>query len=283
MEDAIVELIRKAVTDLPPDVVKKLEEARKREEGVARTQIEAILENIRLAREEAKPICQDTGIQTFYVDVGADFPYRGSIEKAIVGAVRRATAEVPLRPNCIDVLTGKNSGDNTGDYVPYINWRLCDGSDAVIWALPKGGGSENMCALGMLRPGLGVGGIKKFVVDHVMWAGARPCPPIIVGLGLGGGADLSLKIAKRALLRPLNSRHPRPEIARLERELLDAINATGIGPMGLGGKTTALEVVIECAHRHPASLPVGIVTQCWADRRAKVTIHADGSYVLEGE
>ena len=140
-----------------------------------------------------------------------------------------------------------------------------------------GGGSENCCALRMLAPGLGVRGIKTAVVEHVVGCGGLPCPPTVIGLGLGGGADQALKLGKLALLRPLGRRHPEPEMAELEAELEDLINATGVGPMGLGGRTTVLAVHAEYAHRHPASLPVGIVTQCWAHRRAVVRVKADGT------
>jgi len=184
---------------------------------------------------------------------------------------------VPLRPNAVDPFTRKNSGDNTGRFIPYIHWEITDGEGIEITALPKGGGSENVCALGMITPGEGVRGLKKFVIDTVIRAGAKPCPPNILGVGVGGGADIAIKTAKKALLRPLNQPNPNPELARLEKELYEAANSTGIGPMGLGGEFTVLGVNIEYAHRHPASYPVAVAYQCWAARRATARINADGT------
>jgi fumarate hydratase subunit alpha len=138
-----------------------------------------------------------------------------------------------------------------------------------------------MSKLGMLKPGVGIEGVKDFVVEEMMKAGGNPCPPTVVGVGIGGGADLSLKLAKISLLRPVGVRHKDKNIAAIEKELIERINESGIGPMGLGGKTTVLDVHIEKAHRHPASLPVGIVVQCWADRRANMVIHSDGTWEVK--
>ncbi len=273
---ALEDAIRRAETILPCDVVVALEQAKESEQGMARVQLETILKNAEIARAGSIPMCQDTGIQTFIVRVGAQFPWLSSLQSQIVQAVRRATAEIPLRPNAVHPFTGENTGNNVGDHVPHITWDLIDGDRCTIHVLPKGGGSENCSALKMLPPGDGITGVKRFIVDHVVACAGRPCPPGIIGVGIGGGADLSLKLAKLSLLRPVGARHPEASIAFLEEELRDLINESGIGPMGLGGKTTCLDVHIEYAHRHPASLPVGIVYQCWADRRARVTIGADG-------
>ncbi len=272
----LVDAVRIAETILPNDVILALEEAREREEGAARVQLEAMLKNVDAARDGSIPMCQDTGIQTFIVRVGADFPGLSSLRSVIAEAVRRATMQVPLRPNTVHPFTGENPGDNVGYHVPYISWEIVDGNECVIDLLPKGGGSENCGGLGMLSPGVGIKGIKRFVVDHVVACAGKPCPPGIVGVGIGGGADLSLKLGKLSLLRPVGSRHKEDNVALLEESLRDLINQSGIGPMGMGGKTTCLDVHIEYAHRHPASLPVGIVYQCWADRRARVMIDASG-------
>ena len=281
LKKGVVQLIRKAETELPDDVIFALERAYKIEDGIAKTQIGAILENIKLARESKRPMCQDTGIQTFFVDVGVDFPEISSIKEIIVDAVRIATQDVPLRPNTVNPFTGENHKDNVGEHIPYITWDFVDGDDVFITALPKGGGSENMSKLGMLKPGVGIEGVKDFVVEEMIKAGGNPCPPTIVGVGIGGGADLSLKLGKKALLRPVGVHHSDKFIADIEEELIERINSSGIGPMGLGGKTTVLDVHVEWAHRHPASLPVGIVVQCWADRRASMVIHSDGSWEVK--
>ena len=274
--EQLVAAIRRAETILPEDVLVALKEASAIESGVARVQLEAMLKNADAARDGSIPMCQDTGIQTFIVCVGSKFPELSSLKGSIIEAVRRATNEVPLRPNAVHPFTGENTGDNVGEHIPYISWEIVDGDSCVIDLLPKGGGSENCAALGMLPPGVGINGVKRFIVDHVVGCAGKPCPPGIVGVGIGGGADLSLKLGKLSLLRPVGLRHPEGNIAALEEELRDLINASGIGPMGLGGKTTCLDVHVEYAHRHPASLPVGIVYQCWSDRRARVTIGANG-------
>lgn len=281
LKRGVIQLIKKAETELPDDVVSALEKAYEVEKGIAKTQIGAILENIKLARESGRPMCQDTGIQTFFVDIGIDFPDISSIKKIIIDAVKTATHEIPLRPNTVNPFTGENHGDNIGEYIPYITWDFMEGDDVFITALPKGGGSENMSKLGMLKPGVGVEGVKDFVVEEVIKAGGNPCPPTIVGVGIGGGADLSLKLGKKALLRPVGIRHRDKAIGEIEEELIKRINDSGIGPMGLGGKTTVLDVHIEWAHRHPASLPVGIAVQCWADRRASMVVHSDGSWEVK--
>jgi fumarate hydratase subunit alpha len=281
IEDGIIALIKKAETELPNDVIDALKYAYEIEEGVAKAQIETILKNVDLAKKSARPMCQDTGIQTFFIRIGTDFPHISKIKKLIANAVKKATKEIPIRPNTVDPFTGRNQGDNTGEYIPYITWDFFDGNDAQITAFPKGGGSENMSKLGMLKPGVGIEGVKDFVVEEMIKAGGNPCPPTVVGVGIGGGADLSLKLAKISLLRPVGIRHKDKTIAAIEKELIERINESGIGPMGLGGKTTVLDVHIEKAHRHPASLPVGIAVQCWADRRANMVIHSDGTWEVK--
>ena len=281
IENGIVELIRKAETELPKDVIDSLRNAYKIEKGVAKTQIDAILKNIDLAKKTKRPMCQDTGIQTFFITVGIDFPYINKLKEIFINGVKKATKAIPLRPNTVDPFKGENHKDNTGEYIPYITWDFTKGSDVKITALPKGGGSENMSKLGMLKPGVGIEGVKDFVVEEMIKAAGNPCPPTVVGVGIGGGADLSLKLGKKALLRPVGKRHKDKEIAKIEEELIKRINKSGIGPMGLGGKTTVLDVHIEKAHRHPASLPVGIAVQCWADRRANMIIHSNGSWEVK--
>ncbi|MEA2055038.1 MAG: fumarate hydratase [Candidatus Thermoplasmatota archaeon] len=275
LSDDIAKMIEIAVTQLPSDIVYALKKARDNEVEPGRTQLSAILENIELAGKEKKPLCQDTGIQTFFVKVGINFPYMDILKDSIVEGVRKATEKVPLRPNAINLLTEKNSG-NIGRHVPFIHWELVEGDECEIIAFPKGGGSENMSTLKMLKPGEGLKGAKKFILDWMVNAAGNPCPPTVVGVGIGGGADIAMELAKRSLLRPVGKRNEIKEIAKMEEELIDAINSTGIGPMGLGGKTTVIDVHIEVAHRHPASLPVGIVVQCWADRRAGITINSNG-------
>lgn len=277
IEDTAFKLLQLAVVRLPADVKEAIYKAYKEETSEAgRVQFEAIVKDIELAEKDNTPICQDTGVIIFYVKAGAQAKDLDKIQTALINATRKATKEVPLRPNAVDPFTGKNTGDNTGRFIPFIHWEIVEGDSIEITAFPKGGGSENTCILGMITPGEGVKGLKKFVIDAVIKAGAMPCPPTIVGVAAGGGADIALKLAKAALLRPLNESNPNPELAKLETELYEAANSTGIGPMGLGGKFTVLGVKVEYAHRHPASFPVAVAFQCWAARRATARIHSDG-------
>ncbi len=275
IHDTTVRLLKKAATELPQDVKRALKAAHESEtdEG-AKTQLSAILTNLEIA-ETGVPMCQDTGIIIYYVKAGAKFPFIGEVRDALTKATRKATAETPLRPNAVNPIVGGNSGDNTGAKIPWINWEIVEGDSLEITAFPKGGGSENVSIIGMLKPGVGLTGVKKLIVDNAMNYMGKACAPNIIGVGIGGGADIAIKIAKQQLLRPLNDQHPEPEVAQIEKELMEAINATGIGPMGLGGKTTVLGVKVGYAMRHPASLPVGVAVQCWAARQSTAIITKD--------
>jgi len=277
VEDTALELLRRASVRLPPDVLAALERAAREENSeMGRSQLNAILKNVRLAEEKKRPICQDTGLIIFYATIGDKFGDFAFLPESLAEATRRATREVPLRPNAVHPLTRRNSGDNTGTDVPIIYYDIAKGDFLDLTALPKGAGAENMSALAILAPSDDDKSIRRFVLDTIVAAGGRPCPPVVVGIGVGGEADLAMKLAKKALLRPLDKHHPEENIAQLEEELLKMINSTGIGPMGLGGKSTALGLNVEYAYCHTASLPVGINVQCWASRRAMARVHKDG-------
>jgi len=276
MVEILVELIRRSETEIPTDVEKAIKEAYEREtHEIARLQLKTILENIALAKSKKLPICQDTGTLLFFVDIGIDFPYGQDIRDSIHRATRIATERIPLRPNCVDPFTDKNTG-NTGEKIPWIEWNIVKGSACRITVLPKGAGSENCSILRIFNPSDGIEKIEDFVVNHVIECGGKPCPPIIVGIGIGGGADIAMCLAKRSLLRQVGERNKNKRLAELEERILKRINDSGIGPMGLGGNTTALDVHVEYASRHPASFPVAISVQCWANRRASVIIREDG-------
>ncbi len=265
----IVELIREAQTKLPLEVERALRKAYDSEENeIARLQLKNMLENIKLARELSLPICQDTGIPYFFVELGKN-KTKKEIEEAIIEGVKLATEEVPLRPNVVSPLTRENSGNNVGYRMPIINWKFSDKSYTEIIYFPKGAGSENMSRLKMLRPNES---IEDFVLKTVKKAQGNPCPPTIVGIGIGGSFDFSAKLAKEALIRDFSEQNSNENIAKLEERLLRKINALGIGPMGMGGKTTCLKVSIEVASCHTASLPVAVNLQCWAHRIAKMKI-----------
>jgi fumarate hydratase subunit alpha len=278
VENVAYDIIKQAVIYMPDDVKQALKKAYVEETGeTAKTQLKTILDNIELAEKFKAPVCQDTGTIIFYVKAGAKVKNLDKVEEALRNAAKRATKEVPLRPNAVDPFTQKNSGDNTGRWIPYVNWEIVPGDSLELTVMTKGGGSENVCVVGMLVPGEGIKGLKKFVIDAVIKAGAQPCPPTVVGVAMGGGADIAMKLAKKTLLRPLNEPNPDAEIAKLEKEIFEAANMTGIGPMGLGGKTTVLDVHIDYAFRHPASFPAAVAFNCWASRRASARINADGT------
>jgi len=278
VENVAFNIIKQAVIYLPDDVKQALKKAYAEETSeTGKTQLKTILDNIELAEKYQAPVCQDTGTIIFFIKAGAQAKNLDKIEEALINATRRATKEVPLRPNAVDPFTQKNSGDNTGRFIPYINWEIVPGDSLELTVMTKGGGSENVCVTGMLVPGEGINGLKKFAVEAVIKAGAQPCPPNILGIAIGGGADISMKLAKKALLKPLNEPNPDSEIAKLEKEIFEAVNMTGIGPMGLGGKSTVLGVHVEYAYRHPASFPAAVAFNCWAARRASARIDADGT------
>ncbi len=267
IEDTVYQLYKKAAIDLNEDVVKSLEDALENEEDeLAKLNISNILKNIELAHKNQIPMCQDTGLGVIFVKLGN--VEVENLKEGIEKGVRKATKEVPLRPNIVDPITRENSGDNTGVYIPYISIELTDTDYLEITVLPKGFGSENNNKLKMALPAEGKEGIKDFVVESVLAAGGKPCPPMVVGVGIGGTSDLAMKLAKEALIEKVGQPNPDDELNQMENEILERINKNGKGPMGLGGKTTALDVKIKKASTHTAGLPIGVCIQCWANRHA---------------
>ncbi|MDN5375634.1 MAG: fumarate hydratase subunit alpha [Thermacetogenium sp.] len=262
----VARLCREANCDLPLDVLRALEEARLKEESPqGRRILEEICENAAIAREERLPLCQDTGMALVFVEIGQEVRLTGgSLSEAINRGVARGYREGYLRKSVVaDPLRRRNTGDNTPAVIYY---DLVPGEVLRVTVMPKGFGSENCTALGMLKPAEGLDGVKRFVVEAVDRAGPNPCPPVTVGVGLGGTADRALLLAKRALLREVGSSHPDPELAALERELLEEVNKLGYGPGGLGGRVTALAVHVETYPTHIAGLPVGVCINCHAAR-----------------
>lgn len=275
--DSVVELLRVVETRLPNDVLEALKKALEEEEtDLAKSQLEAILKNAEAAAKGSVPMCQDTGLIGFYIELGDGFPIRSKIYDLLREATIRATKEVPLRPNTIDPWTHEKPGNNTGRHIPIIHIDLVPGDELKIIAMPKGGGSSYVARLYSVPPVEGISGLKKAVLDAVLQAGPKPCPPVILGVGVGGTEDLTMFLAKKALLRPLTQKNEEENVAKLEEELKSMINAMGIGPMGLGGKTYALGVNIEWAHRHPATFLVGVAVGCWAMRRGTLVIKSNG-------
>jgi tartrate/fumarate subfamily iron-sulfur-dependent hydro-lyase alpha chain len=282
MEEACKELYIRSLKDLPPDIRKAVQKAYDQETyEIGKTILQTILTNIDVADEQKLLICQDTGLLVYFIKIGRNVRFDGvRLEEAIRVGTTRATLEHPLRANVCNTITRVNTGTSTGKHVPVLHWEFVEGSSIELLALPKGSGSENMSYLKMLYPAQGMDGVKKFIIDCVVGSGANPCPPTLVGIGLGGTADLCAALAKKAAAREIGKPNPDPMIAALEEELLDAINLTGVGPNGLGGKSTALAVHIEHADTHITMNPVAVNMMCWPARRARATFEQNKPVVI---
>ncbi len=264
----VADLCIRACVKLPSDVLAALREAKRREESsVGREILDRLIENAAVAEEDGVPICQDTGIAVVFAEIGDEVEVVGGrLRDAITEGVRQGYEKGHLRKSLVSSpLDRRNTGDNTP---PVLHAEAAPGDSLKITVAPKGAGSENMSRLQMMSPADGIEGVKRLVVETVEAAGASACPPLVIGVGLGGNFEQCALIAKQALLRPLTQRHPDPAAAALEAELLDLVNATGIGPMGVGGRVTALAVNVETRPCHIASLPVAVNLQCHAARHA---------------
>ena len=270
--NAVASLCIEANRTLPPDMEQAVRAAADAEPWpLAKATLGTLCRNLDAARETGLPICQDTGMACVFLELGQEIHITGgALEDAVNEGVQRGYTEGLLRKSVVaDPLRRVNTGDNTP---AVLTVRIVPGSALKITLAPKGFGSENMSRLAMLKPSDGAEGVKDFVVDTVRRAGPNPCPPIVVGVGIGGTFDRAALLAKQALLRPVDSRHPDPYYADIERELLDRINALGTGPQGFGGKTTALGVQIETYPTHIAGLPVAVNISCHVTRHAEVTL-----------
>lgn len=270
--DAVAKACMSANYELPEDVAKALEDRLEDEESPAgRDVLNQLIENAKIAREESVPICQDTGFTVVFVKVGQDVHITGgSLTEAINEGVRHGYSEGYLRKSIVGhPLERVNTGDNTP---AIIHTELVPGSELRILIAPKGGGSENMSGVRMLKPSDGVEGVKKFVVETVKAAGSNPCPPIIVGVGIGGTMEMAAIMSKKAVIREIGKESDKPYDAALEEELLTLVNNTGVGPAGLGGRVTALAVNVETYPAHIASLPVAVNIQCHAARHKEIVL-----------
>ena len=265
----ITEVVRKLCIEanchLPQDVKTRIEACRDSESwALGKEILERIVENYQIADKNDAPICQDTGVACVFLDIGQDVHIVGNLEEAIHEGVRQGYSQGYLRKSVVgDPLERVNTRDNTPAFIYY---NIVPGDKLEITVAPKGFGSENMSAIKMLRPSDGVQGVKDFVIQTVENAGPNPCPPIVVGVGIGGTFDKAALLAKKALMRPVDTSNPKPLYANLEKELLEEINALGIGPQGFGGATTALAVNIETFPTHIAGLPVAVNINCHVTR-----------------
>jgi tartrate/fumarate subfamily iron-sulfur-dependent hydro-lyase alpha chain len=286
VEDAAAHLYVWALKDIPQDLRDALAGAAAREtHPTGQRVLNTILRNVTVAEETKNLVCQDTGIAVYSCRVGEHFPlHPARIYEALRTGTERATIEHPLRSNTVHTITRQNTGPNTGYRLPIVHWEFVPDWDGLdVKCVPKGSGSENMSFLKMCVPADGVAGIKRFVLDSIVGAGGKPCPPGIVGVGVGGSADYAMYLAKEAIARPVGTRNPDPEVAKLEEELYELLNETGIGPMGLGGDVTVLQVHVEHADTHMTLNPVAVNYQCWAARRASAHVGADGAVEYDRE
>ena len=264
LADATFRAYREAVIRLPPDVLRVIRKAADAETNpVAHNEFANILKNIDEAERLSVPLCQDTGIPVVYLTIPPDVSLTRDLCHAVAEGIRRATQEIPLRPNVVDPLTRHNSGDNTGKGIPAVH--IQPGDSFTVTVLPKGAGAENSSRLAMLLPTHQYG-IEGFVVETMLHAEGKPCPPVFLGIGIGGTFDGAAALAKEALLLPVD------RMDDYEQKICNSVNRLGIGPMGLGGDTTALAVKVKTAACHTASLPVAVNIQCWAHRHATVEV-----------
>ena len=270
ISDCVYRLARKAGVTLTPACHAALESAAAQETGAARFALETVLENERTAAREQMPVCQDTGMAVVLIELGQDVRLTGApLKEAVDDGVRRAYADGCFRKSICDPLTRENTGDNTP---AHLHLDMVAGENVCVTFLPKGFGSENMSRLVMLTPSQGRKGIVDTIVETVKIAGSRPCPPVCVGVGIGGAFDGCAFLAKKALTRDVGSANPREDVASIEREALEKINALNIGAQGFGGKVTALSVACEIAPTHIAGLPVAVNIQCHCVRCEKETL-----------
>ena len=269
--DTVATLCIQANTQLPADVKAALDAAQAAEPWpLAKTTLGLLQKNLVVAAEQNLPICQDTGMACVFIELGQQVQIEGDLEQAVNEGVRRGYGEGYLRKSITgDPLKRCNTDDNTP---AFLSLHLVPGDEVKITVAPKGAGSENMSRLAMLKPADGVEGVKNFILDTVRQAGSNPCPPIVLGVGIGGSFDKCAYLAKKALLRPLDEPNADPYYAALERQLLDEINTMGIGPQGFGGKTTCLGVSIEKMATHVACLPVAVNISCHVTRRASAKL-----------
>lgn len=267
---------------LPDDVMKKLGELRENERGhLAGVLYDSMFENLEKAETLDRPCCQDTGVLQFFIRAGSNFPLLGDVKDILVEAVRTATRTAPLRHNAVETFLEKNTGDNTGLRLPWIDWDIVPSETGIaIDAYMAGGGCSLPGAARVLMPAAGYEGVVGFVFDAVASYGINACPPLLVGVGISTAVETAALLSKKALMRPIGTRHPDPGAAEMERLLENGLNELGIGPQGLTGSSSVMGVHIESSARHPSTIGVAISVGCWAHRRGTIRIDEDMSYEI---
>lgn len=267
---------------LPDDVLGKLKQLRLQEHSnLAKVIYDSMFDDLDMANNLNRPCCQDTGVIQYFVQVGTKFPLINKIEPCLREAVKKATVIGPLRHNAVEIFDEKNTGNNVGTRIPWIDWEIIPDSDeAKIYVYMAGGGCSLPGTAKVLMPLEGYEGVIKFVFEQIVSYGINACPPLLVGIGIAGSVEVAAKLSKKALMRPIGSSNRNERGATLEKQIEDGLNALKLGPGGLSGENSVMGVHIEQAARHPATIAVGLSTGCWAHRRAAIKINADLSYEM---
>jgi len=278
IEKNIIRLLKQVTTSIADDVAESLVAVRRKSEGLGAELMDAILENIRLAKETGRAVCQDTGLLMIKLVIGSDFPLRvNEILKAVVRGVSEGTKGIPLRPNVVDLVSGKNTGTNIGERSPWFSIGVAEGEVLEVSVMAKGGGSEVACRALSTPPSIGFKIAAELAIDVIAEHGFNSCPPLFIGIGLGGTLATAAEIAYESLLRPVGLRHWSSRVSEYEEYLIELANKLDIGPGGLGGGPTVADVHIETAAHHPACMGIAVVVNCWALRRGKLRVFPDGS------
>jgi len=267
---------------LPDDVMAKLRELRDQEDTyLAKVVYDSMFENQELADKLDRPCCQDTGVIQYFVKVGSEFPLIGEVQGILRNAVLAATEEAPLRHNAVQIFDEKNTGNNTGERIPWVNWEIVPGDKGIDIEVYMAGGGCSLPGQGKtLMPAAGYEGVVEFVFDVMTSYGVNACPPLLVGIGIAGSIDVAAELSKKALFRPIGSRNPNPRGAEMETLIEKGLNEIGLGPQGLSGKNSVMGVHIESAARHPSTISVAINVGCWAHRRGHIRINDDMTYEI---
>ncbi|SDY33817.1 L(+)-tartrate dehydratase subunit alpha [Tindallia californiensis] len=282
MTEIMARFISMTSKRLPDDVLKRLIELRELEDQkMAKEMYCSMFENLEKAIEMDRPICQDTGLINFFLNVGSKYPYQYQLKQVLREAVKKATTEAPLRSNAISIFDEENSGDNTGERTPFLHWDIKDESDEVeIQLYMTGGGSSMPGRATTLMPSEGYEGVVNFVYDTIVEKGINACPPLLVGVGIAGSMENAALLSKKAILRPLGSKNQNQKAAEMEKAMEEGINYIGFGPQGLSGKTSVMGVHLETAARHPATISVAVSVGCWVHRKGVIRFKKDGSYEI---
>ncbi len=282
MTDIIARFTNYIGKHLPDDIMDKLRRLRSAEDSpLAKVVYDSMFENLAKADELDRPCCQDTGVIQFFLKAGADFPLLSDIRAILDEAVQRTTREAPLRHNAVEIFIEKNTGDNTGDRIPWIDWDIVPNDSSLTLEVYMAGGGCSLPGQGKtLMPAAGYEGVTEFVFDVMTSYGVNACPPLLVGIGIGGSIEVAANLSKKALFRPIGSRNPDPRGAEMEMLIEKGLNDIGIGPQGLTGQNSVMGVHIEKAARHPSTISVAISVGCWAHRRGTIRIDRDMGYEI---